>query len=547
MNALLSIFIIGTAIIAGCGAGWWLRGSGLIPGSLPDLGRDEADRLRKQLEQAQATLADAAEQAEQAQAQVAESAKQAAMAADRSAHDQRELARALKERDEARDEADEAHQALTQLQELVARMSADVDEHNVRVQEIRDEISGATDSAVVVDAVARLIEANAQMQARLHTAEERLREQERALEAQMAEARTDALTRLANRRAFDLRMQELERAFREQQRPSCVMMVDVDHFKKFNDTHGHQAGDEVLRNVARVLTQAVSSNALVCRYGGEEFAIIFGGCDLETARPAAERARAAIADGIVRFEGTELRVTASGGVAGFLPNEATEALVKRADDALYACKQAGRNCGHWHDGEKCHSMTKTSSAETATTDSADRAAAAEKPAAQPSNRDPVTGLSARGPFLEDVERRLAEWRRGGPDVSLILVEIDRFEKLIKAFGEAAGDTMLRATAQLLKVMMRDMDHVARFDSRQFALMLPGAATQDAEAVAERLRAAIENCKLPVKGGLLQFTISTGVTQMIQNDTVDTLLDRACSLIHGEPTVTSPADPVEATL
>src|SRR6185295_20304286 len=89
-----------------------------------------------------------------------------------------------------------------------------------------------------------------------------------------ADARTDALTRLANRRAFD---DELERRFNEWKRlrvPYTLLMADVDHFKKFNDTHGHQAGDEVLKGVAKTLKDTMREMDFVARYGGEEFAAV---------------------------------------------------------------------------------------------------------------------------------------------------------------------------------------------------------------------------------------------------------------------------------
>ncbi|HIF30295.1 MAG TPA: GGDEF domain-containing protein [Planctomycetaceae bacterium] len=102
-------------------------------------------------------------------------------------------------------------------------------------------------------------------------AEEKLEEQQQELQKQIS----DALTGLANRRAFDGEIMNLERALLETRNPSCVMMIDVDHFKKFNDNFGHQAGDEVLRGVGRVLLDQLADEAMACRYGGEEFCAIF--------------------------------------------------------------------------------------------------------------------------------------------------------------------------------------------------------------------------------------------------------------------------------
>jgi diguanylate cyclase (GGDEF)-like protein len=98
----------------------------------------------------------------------------------------------------------------------------------------------------------------------LGSAEEKLEEQQQELQKQIS----GALTGLANRRAFDGEIMNLERALLETSNPSCVMMIDVDHFKKFNDNFGHQAGDEVLRGVGQVLLDQLADEAMACRYGG---------------------------------------------------------------------------------------------------------------------------------------------------------------------------------------------------------------------------------------------------------------------------------------
>src|SRR5581483_278150 len=109
----------------------------------------------------------------------------------------------------------------------------------------------------------------------LNSAEKKLEEQAGKLESTLAEARTDALTGLFNRRAFDDELMRRLAEFHRYGAKVSLMMMDVDHFKKFNDTHGHLAGDEVLRGVARVLKNTVRECDLVFRYGGEEFAVVF--------------------------------------------------------------------------------------------------------------------------------------------------------------------------------------------------------------------------------------------------------------------------------
>ena len=506
MNIVLDILIVGTATAAGFGTGWALG-----PGK-QSAGVGDGGPWREELLQCKEKLAAALND-------TANARNQAALAKSEAATFKLEAIQAKRDLEDALYESSRAHQALSQLQSLASRIAADVGQHNSRVQAISAELEqDKGDAEIVVAAVAQLLEANAKMHEQLESAEEKLKNQAEELQTHITEARTDALTGLFNRRAFDHELACLEEQFQKAGRPSSVMMVDVDHFKKFNDTYGHQAGDEVLRGVARVLKECVSAFGVVCRYGGEEFSVIFPGLDLTSARDAAERARASIADHVFEFEGTQLRVTASGGIAELTAGESAQDLVKRADEALYVCKEAGRNCGHYHDGHGIFPMT---------------ARLLETRSEEPApvmNRDPLTGLSGKDALAEDLERRMAEWRRGGATVTLILVEIDKFDRLLNAFGQAAGDTMLKATAQFLKATMRDMDHVARWDQRRFALLLPSATRDDASGVAERLRNAIESCKLPVQGGVLQFTISVGITEVMNNDTTQSVIDRAGRLV-----------------
>lgn len=153
---------------------------------------------------------------------------------------------------------------------------------------------------------------------------------------QMAE--TDPLTGLANRRTFDKALEkELSRARRRADQVSLVM-VDIDHFKAFNDNYGHQAGDELLKDVAQALIRAARDFDVVARYGGEEFAIILPSCSWDDSLSAAERLRTAVS---VKSHAT---ITASAGVATF-PGHASDgpALIRAADIALYESKKAGRD------------------------------------------------------------------------------------------------------------------------------------------------------------------------------------------------------------
>lgn len=157
------------------------------------------------------------------------------------------------------------------------------------------------------------------------------------------EARTDMLTGLRNRRSFQ---EELLRLFAQRQRQGVVfslLMIDIDHFKDFNDVYGHLAGDLVLRSVAQVLANTVRQIDLVCRYGGDEFAVICPGTALDVAATAAERIRLAVASQPVPLKDRQIQITASVGVAEVIRSEVAEELIQRADEALYTAKHAGRN------------------------------------------------------------------------------------------------------------------------------------------------------------------------------------------------------------
>ena len=182
----------------------------------------------------------------------------------------------------------------------------------------------------------------------LQHAERRTLELEDEKRQLKSEATTDALTGIPNRKAFDEFLDEQVRARIQGKVPRAlgVILLDVDHFKKFNDTHGHQAGDAVLQKVGDVLRDLTRRGDLAARYGGEEFAIITPQTTPFGIRTLGERLRKGIEDAVVEFEGKVLTVTASFGAACVAqvasPSDA-RSLVKLADHFLYKAKDKGRN------------------------------------------------------------------------------------------------------------------------------------------------------------------------------------------------------------
>lgn len=190
---------------------------------------------------------------------------------------------------------------------------------------------------------------------KLRAAREALRQKERALQRQLddnhilqqqlqEQANRDPLTGLFNRRYLDATMaRELTRCQRESQ-PLSLLVMDIDHFKRINDEHGHPAGDEVLRQVAQLLARRARSSDVVCRYGGEEYVALLPNMTAHTALVRAEEYRSLLQTMPIAFEDKELRVTLSIGVASFPKHGRTVPdLIHVADAALYQAKQTGRN------------------------------------------------------------------------------------------------------------------------------------------------------------------------------------------------------------
>jgi two-component system, cell cycle response regulator len=164
------------------------------------------------------------------------------------------------------------------------------------------------------------------------------------MDEQQRLATVDALTGLKNRRAFmEQARVELARSTRYVL-PLSLILLDVDHFKKINDGHGHMAGDHVLCALGALLKKALRVPDIVARWGGEEFVIALPNTDIAGVKVVAERLRAAAEHLALQYEGRKVPLTISLGATGLVPGETLEALVDRADRAMYAAKAGGRNC-----------------------------------------------------------------------------------------------------------------------------------------------------------------------------------------------------------
>jgi len=244
------------------------------------------------------------------------------------------------------------------LKALAGELSSSANEHRSQLDQASQLLKsdeGRTHEALaelVVDVIGDIVRANQNLQSQLETAESRLEEQAVEIEAHISRSLTDPLTGLPNRREFNDRLEERMSSWKRRQEVFSLLMLDVDHFKALNDEHGHPAGDQVLAAIGRTLRTAVRREDAVARYGGEEFAILLPNTSLEQAAHVAENVRDAVARAVVEHNHQKIAVTVSGGLAVIEPDDTTDALIQRADAALYMAKASGRNRTCTHDGSE---------------------------------------------------------------------------------------------------------------------------------------------------------------------------------------------------
>ena len=191
-----------------------------------------------------------------------------------------------------------------------------------------------------------LVKSGKRLQTRMKISSEDLKQLHQELEKSQQEAQTDALTSLINRRGLEKRL-ELERIRAKQNdSPFSIIMVDIDHFKKVNDTFGHLVGDSILRSLARMIKDHLRRNDIAARYGGEEFLILLPVTEIEGAKAVGQKIRKALStkEWKLKENGKSIgRITVSMGISLYKFNEPEESLIKRADDALYLAKNNGRD------------------------------------------------------------------------------------------------------------------------------------------------------------------------------------------------------------
>ncbi|NOX33118.1 MAG: GGDEF domain-containing protein [Deltaproteobacteria bacterium] len=216
----------------------------------------------------------------------------------------------------------------------------------VQISEVHDynEIKVIVDRMIIE--TKELVHSGKRLQTRMKISSEDLKQLQKELEKSQQEAQTDSLTSLINRRGLEKKL-ELERIRAKQNdSPFSIIMVDIDHFKRVNDTFGHLVGDSLLRSIAQMLKDHLRRNDIAARYGGEEFLILLPETGIEGAKAVGQKIKNALSTKEWKLKETGEtmgKVTVSMGIALYKLNEPEQSLIKRSDDALYMAKNNGRN------------------------------------------------------------------------------------------------------------------------------------------------------------------------------------------------------------
>jgi diguanylate cyclase len=254
-------------------------------------------------------------------------------------------------------------EAASQEQQVLLKMLADVlgaadniasnvEHHSTQLQENvqevnRLDVSGEmkTIKLAILERMSALLTSNMHLQEDLICTRYRLEEQAQEIDSARQEARRDDLTTVANRRAFNEKLHLLMDDWRRQHEPFVLILADLDQFKWVNDSHGHQAGDRVLKAAGNGLKQLAREGDFVGRYGGDEFAILLPKTDRETGTKLAQGLCSGIADNSfsVAVRGGEVAISFSMGTAAPRQGDSDETILQRADQALYRAKRIGRN------------------------------------------------------------------------------------------------------------------------------------------------------------------------------------------------------------
>lgn len=424
---------------------------------------------------------------------------------------------------------------LLAIQRVTEDVAARVGAHSQQVHAISTELQA--DGCDITAIITRLVSANDSMERQLAEAETRMKDQAAMIEVHVTQARTDALTGLANRRAFDDEIQKHFDLFKSHATPAALMMLDIDYFKKLNDTYGHLAGDDVLKSTAGLLAKAVRSGDIVSRYGGEEFAVILPQSTAMTVLRLAGQLRETFSQVKPTINGKAVSISASAGMASLLPNDSIKTWIRRADDALYHAKSKGRNCGYWHDGETFQPFEKSIQAELTVTETV-----MERPAP-----DVERSLMSLSTFNNCLAILLAENQRDEQSLSVLIARVDRLDRVSELYGTDATRVIQQTIGRLLVSRVGAKCHVAHYGNDSFGIIFPNTRMDEAVVVGLKMRNAIAAMPINFEGTTIDVTVSMGVGDEHSHSPKRPLVERvkeavsAASKLGGNQVVASKGD------
>jgi len=242
---------------------------------------------------------------------------------------------------------------ISKIMDIIRETSKDTSSHTGNLSNQIDKLADFEGSTELKDIIKMVMQDVSNITAQTHKLEKQLEDSstkidglQNNLESARIESRTDALTNIGNRKYFDEKLSDLVETANAGGEGFSLIISDIDFFKKFNDTFGHQVGDQVLKVVAHVLKAATDSEGMPYRYGGEEFVILVPNSKLQEALVMANNIKKIISNKSIKNKNTGQdfgKITMSFGIAQYVKNERPEVIIERADSALYLAKENGRN------------------------------------------------------------------------------------------------------------------------------------------------------------------------------------------------------------
>jgi diguanylate cyclase len=366
------------------------------------------------------------------------------------------------------------------LLRIAQSLAGDVQAHSNKVESISTELNAAdpnlAESRQLFSGLSsRLLTANLELQQQLSRAKQYIEFQTVQMRARESEARTDRLTSLLNRRAFDEELSRQIAGWDRNETPFVILFLDVDHFKRINDLYGHQIGDNVLRAIAQAVVTELRGMDAAYRYGGEEFAVILPATKGLNACMIAERVRGAVESAQISGSGRPLSVTTSVGVANVIAADAPAQIIARADDALYQAKQAGRNCVRWHDGNAVHSS-----------DARVPSAVKDRPSVPAAKTPNQVSISD---FSGQLTRHVCESRRTSTPLSVACLRVSPATNLGGAARKKSQETQLLALVESAKRKLLPSDSFVVISTTELIIVLPGREHAEATHVIDEVLTA----------------------------------------------------------